>query len=202
MKKYTSISLELTCNISINVLLIQVRWRFYQIQGVLPKLSNPKKNFVWTPCIKVLTKIVFVCFQGRRRFYQRRRETASYQRPPAQSMAAVWISRKFTACANRSHYLRFVLHIQHKCRLSQWYFPAWDRRDNITGISCIWYRESPTSTDSTITISTSTKLVADFLYFLISMFRINCKVIKIRCVLEHSADICTTEKVLVVYQHT
>ena len=97
----------------INALLFWYRSRFYQIQGALQKLSYQKKNFVWTPCIKVLTKIVFVCFQGRRRFYQRRRETASYQRPPAQSMAAVWISRKFTACANRSHYLRFVLYVQH-----------------------------------------------------------------------------------------
>ena len=111
---YTSISLEMTCYILIyQCLTFLVRWRVLSNTRCPDKVVNSKKKFVWTPCIKVLTKIVFVCFQGRRRFYQRRRETASYQRPPAQSMAAVWISRKFTACANRSHYLRFVLYVQH-----------------------------------------------------------------------------------------
>ena len=156
----------------INALLFWYRSRFYQIQGALQKLSYQKKNFVWTPCIKVLTKILFVCFQGRRRFYQRRRKTASYQRPPAQSMAAVWISRKFTACANRSHYLRFVLYVQHNL--------------NDTG-------SPPLARIPLARLPLAPNLLPSLFYFLISPDRIHAKVIEIRCVLEHSADIRTIE---------
>ena len=110
MKKYRSISLEIICHIFKSYFSGKVK--ILSNTGCPAKVVKSKKNFVWTPCTKVLTKMCLF-FQGRRRFYQRRRETASYQRPPAQSMAAVWISRKFTACANRSHYLRFVLYVQH-----------------------------------------------------------------------------------------
>ena len=66
LKKYTLISLEMTCYISINVLLFWlVRWRFHQIQGVLSKLSNQKKKLCLDTLYKGFNKNCVCLFSGK-----------------------------------------------------------------------------------------------------------------------------------------